>query len=81
MQTKNSLMIAAFTIPLINALLVTFVQNDFEMPLYYGVSLVAYDIRHMFIRLSKKMVFFLYARHCLFDDVGNMSQRISSVNE
>lgn len=41
MQTKNSLMFAAFTIPLINALLVTFVQNDFEMPLYYGVSLVA----------------------------------------
>lgn len=51
-------MFAAFTIALIGALLVTFIQKDLDRSLYYGAGLVAYIISYMFIRLSKNANWF-----------------------
>lgn len=60
-QRKNTIMLIAFSIAIVGALLVTFVNSDFDKSLLYGTGLLIYIVGYFFIRFAiKKETWFPY---------------------
>lgn len=60
LKRKNVIMLVAFSIAVIGALLVTIVQGDFDRSIVYGTGLTAYIVGYLIITFIKKPHIFPY---------------------
>lgn len=58
LKRKNVIMLVAFSIAVIGALLVTIIQRDFDRSIVYGTGLGAYIIGYLVITFTKSLIFF-----------------------